>query len=321
MRLLLIITGVVLFLLQEVENSPITIPLTPEGDIGSAIPDYYDTKRGKSYHLREPLPISQQTTTVYDLDLTLHGTCGLDFSLQWVAQSGAPIVASPVISSISPRTGWKTIFTSTRGVYVDNLRGSDGGHPPGWPITLEGSESQASPLVHDVDGDGNVDVGIVDTDASLHWLKTKDFGAYLEDFHVQIPKLRVRRDWVDAVSGTSSGGRGRNADQTMLSMFDRHTVNNEEDHNKMKAKVRLDPLSTHAIEDAKKKKRKEEEDHELNGKTDSGGRRLSEEDGEDHRGEGEEGEEMFHIDHGEEDPDVRFNMDFSKHNFNEFMGK
>ena len=65
------------------------------------------------------------------------------------------------------------------------------------PLSFEGSSFHSSPLLHDIDGDGSVDLGVADTNGNLFWINTAgDIGdQYLQDYHIQIPKLKIRRDW------------------------------------------------------------------------------------------------------------------------------
>ena len=41
----------------------------------------------------------------------------------------------------------------------------------GWPITFEDTSFQGSPMLYDIDGDGTNDIGVVDKDANLHWIR------------------------------------------------------------------------------------------------------------------------------------------------------
>jgi hypothetical protein len=54
-------------------------------------------------------------------------------------------------------------------------------------------------MVHDVNGDGRDDVGVVDGDGNVYWVAVGSFGEYLHDYRVSVPKLRVRRDWYDGL--------------------------------------------------------------------------------------------------------------------------
>ena len=50
-------------------------------------------------------------------------------------------------------------------------------------------------MLYDIDGDGTNDVGVVDKNGNLFWIRIGEFGQYLEDYHIQVPKLKIKRDW------------------------------------------------------------------------------------------------------------------------------
>jgi hypothetical protein len=70
-------------------------------------------------------------------------------------------------------------------------------------------------MVYDVDGDGNVDIGVVDKNGNMFWVRIGESGEYLEDYHVQVPKLRVKRDWAAGLDPAFVDS------YVQLSMFDR----------------------------------------------------------------------------------------------------
>jgi hypothetical protein len=43
-----------------------------------------------------------------------------------------------------------------------------------------------------MDGDGGLDIAATDRDANLYWIRTGQMGQYLEDLHMQVPRLKVR---------------------------------------------------------------------------------------------------------------------------------
>eukprot|EP00597_Dinobryon_sp_UTEXLB2267_P010077 CAMPEP_0170101382 /NCGR_PEP_ID=MMETSP0020_2-20130122/2221_1 /TAXON_ID=98059 /ORGANISM="Dinobryon sp., Strain UTEXLB2267" /LENGTH=252 /DNA_ID=CAMNT_0010324459 /DNA_START=257 /DNA_END=1012 /DNA_ORIENTATION=- len=87
-------------------------------------------------------------------------------------------------------------FQVTTNILIE-LIDSDGFKPWGWPISFEDSSFQSSPILHDIDSDGNIDIGVVDKNANLYWIRTGDFGEYLENYHIQIPKLKIKRNWAE----------------------------------------------------------------------------------------------------------------------------
>jgi hypothetical protein len=52
--------------------------------------------------------------------------------------------------------------------YVE-IVGHDGYKPLGWPISFDGSSFRGSPVLYDIDGDGNNDIGVVDKNANMFW--------------------------------------------------------------------------------------------------------------------------------------------------------
>lgn len=192
--------------------SPITIPLTPEGEIDNVIPPYFASKKlPKEYHKMSP----NQSYAVLELDLDLHDSCSLDFRHQWSVHTGSAIYSTPVIFPKGDKSDMKNIFVASYFNFIEVIQG-DGYRPAGWPLAFEDSTFQTSPLVFDIDNDGNTDIGVVDRDANLFWIRTGEFGTYLEDYHIQVPKLRILKNWYDAVKDNFSGS------YVMISMFDRY---------------------------------------------------------------------------------------------------
>lgn len=208
-------------LLQYIKASPITIPLTPEGEIDKVIPTYFGSKgMKKAFHKLSP----NETYAVLELDLDLHDSCDVDYKLQWSVNTGSAIYSTPVIFPAGGGSDMMNIFIASYFNYVELLEG-DGRRPAGWPLAFEESSFQSSPLVYDIDNDGNTDIGVVDRNGNLFWIRIGEFGTYLEDYHVQIPKLRVLRNWWDTVKENN----GQEA-FLMISMFDRYESGPSEEH-------------------------------------------------------------------------------------------
>lgn len=190
-------------------SSPITNPLKSDADIGNILPEYFDSKRTKSYHTLTPNStiLAQEINSISDYEP------GMEFRLRWATTVGSPVYSTPVLFP-SGADGSKQIFVSTFYQYAE-LLDKDGFKSWGWPLSFEDSSFQGSPMVYDVDGDGNIDMGVVDKNGNMFWVKIGEFGEYLEDYHVQVPKLRVKRDW-------SEGLDPQFVDSYIkLSMFDR----------------------------------------------------------------------------------------------------
>ena len=103
--------------------------------------------------------------------------CNVGFQLAWSTAVGSAVFASPVIFP-SGLDGQRQIFLSTFFQTVEAL-GHDGYKLPGWPLQFEDSTFQGSPLLYDVDGDGKNDVGMVDKNGNLFWVRMGEFVQYL----------------------------------------------------------------------------------------------------------------------------------------------
>lgn len=292
------------------DASPITIPLTPEGEIDNVIPSYFSSKKmPRPYHKVTP----NQSHAVLELELDLHDSCSLDFRHQWTVHTGSAIYSTPVIFPKGDHSDMKNIFVASYFNYIEVIQG-DGYRPAGWPITFEDSSFQSSPFVFDIDNDGNADIGVVDRDANLFWIRTGEFGSYLEDYHIQVPKLRILRNWYDAVKDSFTGS------YVMISMFDRYQVPSylrgstpspsrspALRKNSTVKHAKLDPLSSLNVKGLQKPKwsiNTNDAPEPVFPPSGNGERRrlLAEGEEEGEHGEGEsEGIDNFYVDHGEHD--------------------
>ncbi len=193
-------------------SSPITNPHGELGDIEKVIPDYFDSKKGnRAYHNSTPAYlIEAKEFSLSHMDK--EASCSFDFHLKWTVHVSSPVYATPLIFPSGPE-GRKEIFISTFYDFVEVL-GDDGYKPWGWPMAFEDSTFLGSPILFDIDADGKDDVGVVDKNGNLFFIRLGEYGQYLEDFHTHVPRLRVKKDWA----------KGINEDYVdsyaMLSMFD-----------------------------------------------------------------------------------------------------
>jgi len=172
-------------LVYDINGSPITNPLKEDGDLNNILPDYLEVKRTKSYHNITPVSIHG----IDEVNLKKHSHCSIDFHLRWSSKVSGSVFSSPVIFPTGAE-GKKSIFLSVFYQFIEVL-GYDGFKPWGWPISFEESSFHGSPMLYDIDGDGTSDIGVVDKNANLFWIRLGDFGQYLEDYHIQVPKLKV----------------------------------------------------------------------------------------------------------------------------------
>ena len=112
--------------------------------------------------------------------------------------------------------GKKQILLSTFHQHIEIL-GHDGYKPSGWPLSFEDSTFQGSPMLYDIDGDGTNDVGVVDKNGNLFWIRIGEYGQYLEDYHIQVPKLKIKRDWASGLDPKFSDN------YVAMSMFDHNS--------------------------------------------------------------------------------------------------
>lgn len=198
-----------------IDGSPVSEPHLPDGDISKVIPSYFDSKKGKrEYHLTKPQayegdhPLGTKEISHIDKD----AACGIPMQMAWSSQVGSAIYSSPVIFPSGP-DGHRQIFVNTFYDQIEIL-GYDGYKPWGWPMAFEGSSFMGSPMLFDIDNDGKNDVGVVDKNGNMFFIRIGEFGQYLEDYHVQIPKLKVKRDWFKGLNDSFVDNN------VMLSMFD-----------------------------------------------------------------------------------------------------
>lgn len=190
-------------------QSPITNPFRTEADLNNIVPDYLDVKKFKAYHNSTPILLKDVAQIHLNTD---RSSCSVDFKLRWSSNVGSSVYATPVIFPIGS-DGKRGIFINAFYQFIEVL-GYDGYKPWGWPITFESSSFQGSPMLFDIDGDGATDIGAVDKDANVYWVRLGEFGQYLEDYHTKVPKLKVKRDW-------AAGLDPKFVDSyAMLSMFD-----------------------------------------------------------------------------------------------------
>ena len=58
-------------------------------------------------------------------------------------------------------------------------------------------------------------MGIADKNGNMFWVRIGEYGEYLEDYHIQVPKLKVKRDWASTLDPQFTDS------MVMMSMFDR----------------------------------------------------------------------------------------------------
>lgn len=204
-------------LLLPTDQSSLTNPLKPGGDISQVVPSYLMTSTTKKAYYNETPAVH---LIAGDVQKKRHATTGkhescsnIDFKMKWSATVSSSVYSTPLVF-LSTAGGGKHILVNTFYQTLEMLE-STGFKPWGWPITFEGSTFQGTPILYDVDGDGIDDIGVVDKNANVYFVKVGEFGQYLEDYHMQVPSLQVKKDW----------HVGLDADfmdyNSMMSMFDK----------------------------------------------------------------------------------------------------
>ena len=229
-------------------GSPIVNPLRHDGDISKIIPYYLQTSSaaGKQYYNETPaLHLQAADVTKNRAVGGAHISCSdVDFQVKWQASVTSSVYSTPLI--FLSAEGKKHILVSTFHQTLEMLE-QTGFKPWGWPITFEGSTFQGTPILYDVDGDGIDDIGVVDKNANVYFVRMGEFGQYLEDYHVQVPQLKIKKDWFAGLDADFADY------QSMMSMFDRKeprfTSSKDKRHSaedkdeKPRAEVRPDDLS------------------------------------------------------------------------------
>jgi len=207
-----------LAILRPAKQSPLTNPLKEGGDISQVIPSYLvsGSNARKAYYNETPA-IHLGAADVQKkrhFETGKHESCSeVDFRIKWSSSVSSSVYSTPLIFQSSDG-GKKHILVSTFYQTLEMLE-STGFKPWGWPITFEGSTFQGTPVLFDVDGDGVEEIGVVDKSANVYFVRMGEYGQYLEDFHMQVPSLRVKRDWHVGLDAEFMDYN------SMMSMFDR----------------------------------------------------------------------------------------------------
>ena len=160
---------ILIFLLLSIlsigEQASISNPHIDDSKISKLLPEYFEkNSNSRQFFNSSLMTIKDQPRTVHH---TTYPSCNIDIKLQWMTDVNSAILATPVVFP-SGKKGSKQIFVSTYHQFIELVQ-SNGYKLPGWPITFEESSFPGSPLLYDIDGDGNTDIGVVDRNANLFW--------------------------------------------------------------------------------------------------------------------------------------------------------
>lgn len=167
---MLSITSLILVILglQLIDGSPITIPLVSDEHIDHVIPHYLENHPSNAG--REPLHKAKPVVAedIKHIEIKSDSKyCISDFKTRWVTELESPAFSTPVLFPASQSIE-KLIFSSGYVKAVEMVN-HEGYKPLGWPISFEQSTFQGSPILYDVDGDGNNDIGVVDKNGNMFW--------------------------------------------------------------------------------------------------------------------------------------------------------
>ena len=216
--------GCLQLLLALVQSAPRSKPFLPNADISTLLSE--SESLSSSGSLRKAYFNSNSTSNSNPYSARLvridpqDESCNVKFTLKWKTQLGSAAYSAPII--FSNAEGNKQIFLSAYYRFVEMIHAEDGSKPFSWPVSFESSSFSGSPILYDVDGDGTMDLCVVDKNANMFWIQIGEFGKYNENFHVQVPHLKVRKDWYFNLDVNSTD------EQVRLSMFDRRREEGEE---------------------------------------------------------------------------------------------
>lgn len=159
---------VVLLLMPLVYSAPRSRPLKAGEDVADLLLDTDLDRPRKKYYNSTPELLHSVPVVRHD---PRDPSCNVNFKLKWSTQVGSSVISTPIVY---PNTAGydhkKQIFLSTYFQYVE-LLDDEGNKPWGWPLNFESSSFASSPLLYDVDGDGTLDIGVVDRDANMYWIQ------------------------------------------------------------------------------------------------------------------------------------------------------
>lgn len=191
------VAAVAAFAVLRTVDASVSKPFPEKGDLGNIVPEYQEIKNTEKKYHNHKIETLHEAKSIFNTDV-LENSCNIGVKSKWSSAVGSGVY-SPPVTYPSGIDGKKEIFVNTFYQYVEVL-GHDGYKPWGFPLSFEDSSFQTSPVLYDVDNDGTNDMGVVDKNGNLFWIRLGEFGQYLEDYHVQIPKLKIKKDWADGKS-------------------------------------------------------------------------------------------------------------------------
>lgn len=125
----------------------------------------------------------------------------VELDIVWESQLASTISNTPLIVDLFG-TGDKQIIYTNSHTYIDVINGIDGDRlingGGGWPYILPYSSFSTSPLVYDIDGNGDLDIMVATTDAEILFIDSKKAVA-IKEKTLKVPPLKVKKLWYDGL--------------------------------------------------------------------------------------------------------------------------
>lgn len=127
--------------------------------------------------------------------------CPVELSFLWATETHNSIYATPALFPLY-HNGLKQAVLASYAQDVELVE-HDGHKPVGWPVTFAGALFHASPLLYDLDADGQNDVVLCALDGRVIFVHLDEDAQYVGEYTLEVPRLWVRRDWFE---GLGDGG-------------------------------------------------------------------------------------------------------------------
>ncbi|XP_033626702.1 protein DEFECTIVE IN EXINE FORMATION 1-like isoform X2 [Asterias rubens] len=129
------------------------------------------------------------------------GSCHYDLDVVWTREiSNSLIAVSPLVADINADK-FLDIISPAFNEEVAVLQGVKGQNLPGsnWPASLPGSSYHASPLMYDINSNGQDDVAVFSSDGEIFFFDAE--GNLMNERTMRIPHLKIQKEWWDKTSG------------------------------------------------------------------------------------------------------------------------
>eukprot|EP00003_Mantamonas_plastica_P018580 TRINITY_DN3036_c0_g1_i8.p1 TRINITY_DN3036_c0_g1~~TRINITY_DN3036_c0_g1_i8.p1 ORF type:complete len:185 (+),score=75.89 TRINITY_DN3036_c0_g1_i8:25-555(+) len=158
-RLAIFIALIVLMVPLVKVNAQLSKPLRTEADVD---------KKNNKYRSKE----AQENVidSLFDEGQSHNDKCHVSADLLWTTEVGYSIYTTPLVSDLLS-DGRKEIISGTYVRYVEVLEAADGHRVPGWPYAFAKSSFHASPLLYDINKDGQNEVVVTTGNGEIVFLK------------------------------------------------------------------------------------------------------------------------------------------------------